>query len=320
MTSSSDDSRGAKTFTKFPELPVELQSKVWLFASFHRRMVPVAIKYLHRLEGSVIMQDKEHQLFRFRSDTPVPVLFSVCKEARIEAKKHFQKAIVAKHTFSFFSMTLIPRFYINPVCDRICPVGEYDLLKQHALLGSMKSSGIESIALDESQWYDMRTPSWQTSLRLRLWVEGTTHVSNPIQSIWLYLSPNPHIRYKTGSRSSIKDTMSIPDWDQISRYKQCALSSLLSIFHIDLYNLRECIQCILYAEAKGIPRSSIKLPVSPMMYKFEVDSETLKNWVEPRVQLMVDKIPRHVRRLLMSKERLPLYYCKRPCGFCYGRW
>ncbi|CAD6442400.1 4309731f-f8b6-489f-b173-f4663c51de3e-CDS [Sclerotinia trifoliorum] len=306
MASFGDDSHGVKRFTKFPQLPAELRSQVWLFASFHRRRIPVAVKDLHRLEGPHIMQDKEHQLFRFRCDTPIPALFSVCKEARREAKKHFQKVMVAKHTFSFFSMTLIPRFYTNPVCDRICPIGDYDLPKQQALLASIKSSGIKSIALDESQWCDMLSPSWRTSSGLGLWVEGTTDVSNSIQSIWLYFSASTYTSHKPSPKSSVKGTPFIPDWDQINHYHQCAVTYMLSKFFRHLCYLRRWVQQVVDREANGINRGfgREKVTFATRVYKSEIDTATLKDWIEPRVQLIADNLPPHFTRFLLTKDSL----------------
>lgn len=316
MPSSGIATGGAKTFNKFLKLPLEIQRNVWLFASFERRFVSVAIKRLHTLRRLVIMENEDYELFRFRSDTPVPALFSVCKESRSEATKHYKKVIVAKHNFSYFSIELIPRFYVNPDCDTICPVGEYFLLAQHKILEAMRCSKIQSIALDESQWDD-QVAAWKNPLRLSLWVRGLTHPPYPLRSVMLYVGPNNGTPYTTGSRRSSKDLLP-RYWDSLVPRQQCALASIVSRFSRNIAMLRQQIPWAIQrrlAKSRGLP--SPALVGSAMMQKSLDQHENLEDWVAPYIQLMVDKIPSRMNSLLWCNEPFASYRCDdATCRIC----
>ncbi|ESZ92881.1 hypothetical protein SBOR_6744 [Sclerotinia borealis F-4128] len=294
---------GTKNFTIFPNLPLELQRKIWKSASFHRRDVLVGIKYSYQMSDWVTGKwrfDRKY-LFRFRSDNPVPILFMVCREARMEAKKHYKKVLVAKHTFKFFSITQVPRFYINPTSDIISPVG-MDFLTR------------------PQQWgYDC--------YNMDLWIERVTEPSNRVRSLVLHAEPNVVVKYGRLQGSRNLRNLSC-HWDSLTPLQQCLLCSAISKFGIAIETMRRNIRRQILqdqlTEASGAPRQL--LPWSGMTY-FRKESvargplEDSRNWVDPSIQLMVDHIPYFVRKLLNFNEVLPLYQCDDTAyTVCYAPW
>lgn len=308
------------TFTRFPELPFELRQLIWLFASFNHRTIPIAVKRLHSLKRSITGEFQEHPLYRFRSDIPIPALFSVCKGARSEAKKHFKRAVGASYTFRFFSITLLPRFYTNSACDTICPVGPYSLPMQKKLLEGMHRSQLQHIAFDDSH-IDINFSSTGLPLAVRSWIQGITRPPHPLKSVTLFIVPRNITPYRTGSRTSFADPSPF-DWNDLSPHQQCTLCVAISRFARTVATLRHVIPHQIVhddlREASGLPRElllfsdlgAIKVCGSP---------ESLRAWTPPRLVSLVRNIPTVVGSLLNSGFSSRPYCCDSGvCRACFG--
>ncbi|QSZ33303.1 hypothetical protein DSL72_002891 [Monilinia vaccinii-corymbosi] len=318
-----DHSGDAKTFTRFSKLPLELRTMIWSFASFHRRTLPVEVKRLHRLKRAVVGHADDYSLFRFRSDIPIPALFSVCRESRSEAKKHFKRALEAHHTFRHFSLTLLPRFYTNPACDTICPVGFYSVSHHRKLLAGMQQSQLHHIAFDESQ-LDATLRAAEHPLIMRTWMENIAQPPAPVHSLTLFVGPHPRTPYRAGSRASYADDVGPANWDSLTPAQQCSLCVAISRFTRTVAALRKAVARQMghdeVRRESRLPREI--LPSSSrhlLMERLCGDAESLEDWSPPRLELLVHRVPAWVGKLLRSDRLEDFYRCwDGLCKPCYG--
>ncbi|KAI9644248.1 hypothetical protein NHQ30_007603 [Ciborinia camelliae] len=258
----------------------------------------------------------------FRCDTPMPALFSVCREARMEAKKHYKKAIVANHTFKFFSVPLVPRFYTNPDCDTICPVGPYSKPEQKVLLDAMNCSQMQTLALDETQWNNIlcpKAPTGSEDYSVETWLEGATNPPRPLKSVVLFMGPRATKLYKNGPGSAYGDIWP-HNWESLSPQQKCALCAAISKFKRYIVRLRDGIQqqirIDVITKIYDIPRLPIAFPRGTTR-SIPGSPESLKIWSPSRIELMIDNVPAKVRRLLGPEELLPYLCDDTTCKVCY---
>jgi hypothetical protein len=80
------------TFTKFPELPLELRLKIWSFAVPGPRNVKIDYKVL-----TTYKEMKDPHFTPYTSHEPPPPIFQVCRESRAEARQ------IGRHKLRFGS-------------------------------------------------------------------------------------------------------------------------------------------------------------------------------------------------------------------------
>ncbi|THV51703.1 hypothetical protein BGAL_0101g00050 [Botrytis galanthina] len=302
--------RGSKSFTKFPELSLELQRLVWKFASFERRHVPVAAKRCHLLSKQVTGEDKAKQLVRFRSDTPVPILFSVCRDSRLEAKRYYKKVLVAEHNFRFFSISLTPRFYINPHCDVICPVGELFGDITIMLVAAMHKVQCQSIALDESQWGGLVTDT-NGPAYLDQWLTSIVRPPHALKSITLYSGANYATPYTDGSRG-FPHTISSVSWDPIEEIDKCALGLVITDLRRSIVTYKDLVPKMVQ-DRHDVEESRASPPTHQLLARLPVfhhlSTEVLEMWTPPRLTLLMYAIPKSLTLILMSKNPFEVWDC-----------
>ncbi|KAF7916962.1 uncharacterized protein EAE98_010393 [Botrytis deweyae] len=311
-----------KSFTRFPELPLELQRLVWKFASFERRHVPVAAKRCHSLSKQVTGEDETKQLVRFRSDTPIPTLFSVCRVSRVEAKRYYKKALVAEHNFRFFSIGLAPRFYINPHCDVICPVGNLFGHITVMLVVSMHKAQCQSIALDQSQW---GAPGNQFigSAALDQWLTSIVRPPHALKSITLYAGTDyaASYAYEDGSRGFPHIVSSI-DWNTIQETDQCALGIAITDLHRSITRYRDLVPKMVQ-DRHDVEKGLAGPPTHQLLTRIPVfhhlSTEVLEKWTPPRLSLLMHAIPKSLSGIMGSKNPFETWHCERGCLNCFSR-
>ncbi|TGO83561.1 hypothetical protein BPOR_0627g00050 [Botrytis porri] len=302
---------GRESFTEFPKLPLELRRLVWKFASFERRHVPVAAKRHHFLSKQVTGEEESKQLVRFRSDTPIPTLFSVCRESRLEAKRYYKKALVAEHNFVFFSIGLTPRFYINPHCDVICPVGDLFGDITVMLVAAMHKAQCQSIALDQSQWgelaYEFNGPA-----HLDQWLTSIVRPPHALKSITLYSGANYGTQYRTGSRG-FPHTITSVDLDTIQKEDKCALGNVITELHRSITRYRDLVPKMVkdrHDVEKGLadPPTHQLLARLPVFHHLE--TRVLELWTPPRLSLLMHAVPESLSRIMKSKDPFEVWDCE----------
>ncbi|ESZ90611.1 hypothetical protein SBOR_9008 [Sclerotinia borealis F-4128] len=143
------DVEAPTSFTVFEKLPLEMQCDIWKFASFLPRAVAIEVKNFNNGYEPASLK-----WFRWTSTTAVPALFSVCRASRHEAEKYYKRSFVAKQHSDFgFEITLVPRFYINPESDIICPLVK-TMSTRHGLLFSenIRDLELKHVGLDDGAW------------------------------------------------------------------------------------------------------------------------------------------------------------------------
>ncbi|KAF7947346.1 uncharacterized protein EAE97_004595 [Botrytis byssoidea] len=301
---------GPKSFTKFPELPLELQRLVWKFASFERRHIPVAAKGCHSLSKQVTGEDGTKQLVRFRSDTPIPTLFSVCRDSRLEAKRYYKRALVAEHNFRFFSISLVPRFYINPHCDVICPAGDFFGDITVMLVAAMHKVQCQSIALDEPQWGGLFTeingPAYFDQ-----WLTSIVRPPHALKSITLYSGAKYETPYTDGSRG-FPHTISSVDWDIIQKTDQCALGVAVTDLHRSIMRYRDLIPKMV-KDRHDVEKGLMDPPTHPLLARLPVfhhlETQVLELWTPPRLSLLMYAIPNSLSGIMYSKDPFEVWDC-----------
>ncbi|TGO41047.1 hypothetical protein BHYA_0027g00240 [Botrytis hyacinthi] len=312
---------GPKSFTKFPELPLELQRLVWKFASFERRHVPVAKKGCHSLSKQVTGEDETKQLVRFRSDTPIPTLFSVCRESRLEAKRYYKRALGAEHNFRFFSISLIPRFYINPHCDVICPVGDLFGDITIMLVAAMHKVQCQSIALDQSQWGEL-ADEFNGPAGRDQWLTSIVRPPHALKSITLYAGTDCGTPYTDGSRS-FPHTISSVDWDTIEKTDQCTLGVAITDLHRSITTYRDLVPKMV-KDRHDVEKGLVDPPTHQLLARLPVfhhlETEVLEMWTPPRLSLLMHAIPKSLSGIMKSKNPFEVWdYEGGGCQNCLWR-
>ncbi|KAF5875321.1 uncharacterized protein Bfra_003776 [Botrytis fragariae] len=299
-----------KSFTKFPKLPLEIQRLVWKFASFERRHVPVAVKRRHHLSKQVTGEDESKQLVRFRSDTPIPTLFSVCQESRLEAKRYYKKTLVAEHNFRFFSISLTPRFYINPHCDVICPVGDLFGDVTVMLVAAMHKAQCQSIALDQSQWGEL-ADDFNGPVHLDQWLTSIVRPPHALKLITLYAGANYGTPYKDGSRG-FPHTISSVDWNTIRKTDKCTLGVVISDLHRSITRYRDLVPKMVQ-DRRDVEKGLADPPTHQLLARLPVfhhlSTEVLEKWTPPRLRLLMHAVPESLGWILRSKNPFEVWHC-----------
>ena len=311
-------SSGSKSFTRFPELPLELQRLVWKFASFERRHVPVAVKNQYSLSRQVTGENKSKQLVRFRSDTPIPTLFSVCRESRLESKKHYKKALVAEHDFLFFSIGLIPRFYINAVSDVICPVGDVFGHTTIILIAAMHKAQCQNIALDQSQWGEL-VDDFEGPSNVNQWMCSTVRPPHSLKSITFYRGAGYGTPYKDGSRGFPHNIASV-DWNTTLKKDKCTLGFMITDLHRAITRYRDLIPKLVQ-DRHNIEQGLMPPPTHPLLTRLpifhDLSTKVLEEWTPPRMSLLMHGVPDSLSCILTSKNPFESWHCGvRRCPDC----
>lgn len=309
-----------KTFDNFGELPEELRLMIWEWACFHCRNVPVAVKHLSPSRNPLVKDAEKTVLipFRFRSDTPRPILFIVCKESRWVAKKHYRAFIIAKHTFQYLTVTNVPRFYINPLSDTVCPVGQFLPRQLNKLFKMLRRLNLSQIALDQSAWGNHR-------ISASSWIPYITYPPHPIQSVILYTSPNllqdSGLSYKHGDRALVRGPADLR-YEELSRSQQCGLKFTISRFShyveklsgvIDEWKERDRLR-----EERGV--GEVQLGAALMSLKGSKGLEKgLRKWEAPTLEVRVGEMPRDVHMLLGGQGEMSQPCRDRWCTCCHAR-
>ncbi|KAF7952870.1 hypothetical protein EAE96_006094 [Botrytis aclada] len=310
-----------KSFTKFPKFPLEIQRLVWEFASFEHRHVPVAVRRCHSLSKQVTGEDEVKQLVRFRSDTPIPTLFSVCRESRKEAKRHYKKALVAEHNFRFFSLGLTPRFYINPHSDVMCPVGDIfgDIPKM--FVAAMHNAQCQNIALDQSQWGEL-ADAFNRADGLETWLNCIVRPPHALKSITLYAGAGYGTPYKDGSRG-FPHTISSRDWNTLRKTDKCTLGVVIAELHRMITRYRDLSPKMIrdrHDVEKGLadPPPHLLLARIPVFHKLA--TEVLEKWTPPRLRLVMHALPDSLTSVLSARNPYVTWHCGvEGCANCPAR-
>ncbi|TEY34593.1 hypothetical protein BOTCAL_0624g00030 [Botryotinia calthae] len=303
-------SSGSKSFTMFPKLPLEFQRLVLKFASFEHRHVPVAAKNQHSLSRQVTGENKSKQLVRFRSDTPIPTLFSVCRESRSEAKRHYKKALVTEHNFSFFSIGLTPRFYINPVSDVICPVGDVFGDITIILMAAMHKAQCQNIALDQSQWGEL-VDDFEGPSNVDQWMCSSVRPPHSLKSITLYRGAGYGTPYKDGSRGFPHNISSV-DWNTTRKKDKCTLGFMITELHRSITRYRDLIPKMVQ-DRHDVERGRVSPPPHPLLTRlpifFDLSTKVLEEWTPPRVTLLMHGVPNSLTSVLTSRNPFEIWHC-----------
>ncbi|KAI9644245.1 hypothetical protein NHQ30_007600 [Ciborinia camelliae] len=324
------------TLNRFEEFPLEIQLDIWKYASFLPRAVAIDVK---KLGGGY--EPENLKWFRWTSTTPVPALFSVCRISRLEAMKYYKRCFVAKQHSDFgFEISLVPRFYINPESDIICPVYRSDMInnlpsftpnqccsfqKNIRNLG-IKHVGINDAALDvyhisplSAEPFDHRYCCNHNSNDRYLrslcgyWnhlVQLIEEVSFQLESITVYTR---HRGY-----DDTKPLSFIPfNEDFLKPYERVRADIIdYDIYRVLIHNMRGWVErqvrSDLEMEAGGFNYEPVSWTLKPGTHRFgstewvpyEIYDQpplSLRTWVPPRVERMMTE-DMQVKRLRGSKK------------------
>jgi hypothetical protein len=143
----------ASTFTCFPNLPKELQLKIWKQVAFETRNIGIWVEQ----RKFRYYRDGEHDYY-FLSNVGHPAILHTCKESREEGLKFYQLSLGTTCEVNVRDgipviVTYAPKTYINWKADRLCimcPLSPADRRGYLELLAQAENNGLRRIAFNTS--------------------------------------------------------------------------------------------------------------------------------------------------------------------------
>jgi 2EXR family len=169
------------SFTLFPKLPPEMSDKIWEFAAFLQRDLPIFITAVgeKRLENASVgaLQLPDYQII---SSQPAPALLHACREARLVGLKYYKLIFSIPYEVNNLRYSTTPKIYFNTEADRLCIFGPFPCEALHKISEAIVSHKIRKLALNSCMWWsaDPETKKipeigWWSFLReyrLRIWL------------------------------------------------------------------------------------------------------------------------------------------------------
>jgi len=132
-----------RTFTCFPELPLEIRNMVWKEAANLPRNLdiwarPTGVTCYRDMEyWDERLEWKEYRTFRFTTRQPVPGVLVATKESRAATRQFFDMCFGSCIDWGGgVKITTNPEILRNFQADRICPMGPYSTEASDYLWGS----------------------------------------------------------------------------------------------------------------------------------------------------------------------------------------
>jgi hypothetical protein len=127
-----EDMAELRTFTCFPELPLEIRNLVWKKAANFPRNLDIwarptgVTRYRDMKYGDDRLEWKEYRTFRYTTRQPVPGVLIATRESRAATREFFDMSFGSYVDWGGgVKITTNPEILRNFQADRICPMGPY---------------------------------------------------------------------------------------------------------------------------------------------------------------------------------------------------